>query len=178
MATTVARYEALHILFPNAGFLIPGRVHEMPLDVWRRHLDVNLTGGFIACKYAVPAIKASGGGSILLTGSTASLVGEPNDAAYVASKDGVLVLAKAMAIDDAQSHAKLIDTFVPAGRQGLPDEVAKAAVFLVSDEASYLNGHAMVVDGGLTRCEPAEHDGEQVAGRPRSSALLLRCCTN
>ncbi len=173
---TVDTYGALHILFSNAGVLIPGRVHDMPLEVWQRHLDVNLTGGFLTSKYAVPRIRDAGGGSILLTGSTASLVAEPNDVAYVASKGGVLMLAKAMALDyardgirvncicpgwidtpfndpliaDAESHAGLVDTFIPVGRQGQPEEVADAALFLVSDEASYINGAALVVDAGFT----------------------------
>ena len=176
VAATLERHGGLHILFSNAGVLIPGRVHDMPLEIWQKHLDVNMTGSFLCAKYAVPAIKGSGGGSILLTGSTASLVAEQNDVAYVASKGGVLMLARALALDyardgirvnclcpgwidtpfndplieSAEEHAQPVDTFIPAGRQGVPDEVAEAALFLVSDEASYISGHAMLVDGAFT----------------------------
>ena len=176
VAVTLERHGGLHILFSNAGVLIPGRVHDMPLETWQKHLDVNMTGSFLSAKYAVPAIKASGGGSILLTGSTASLVAEQNDVAYVASKGGVLMLARALALDYARDgirvnclcpgwidtpfndpliesiaeHARLVDTFIPAGRQGVAEEVAEAALFLVSDEASYISGHAMTVDGAFS----------------------------
>ncbi len=176
VTTTVARFGGLHILFSNAGVLIAGTVEDMPLDTWQTHLDVNLTGGFLTAKYAIPAIRASGGGAILLTGSTASLVAEQNDAAYVASKGGVLMLAKALAldlagegirvncvcpgwidtpfndplIDDRDAHAAMVDTFIPMRRQGLPAEVAEAALFLVSDEASYVTGHGLIVDAGFT----------------------------
>ncbi|WP_420640093.1 SDR family NAD(P)-dependent oxidoreductase [Candidatus Poriferisocius sp.] len=173
---TVASHGGLHILFANAGVLVPGTVEEMPVEVWQRHLAVNLTGGFLAAKFAIPAIRASGGGSMLLTGSSASMVAEPRDVAYIASKGGVLMLAKALAVDhasegvrvnclcpgwidtpfndplilDKQEHEALVRSAIPMQRQGRPEEVAAAALFLVSDDASYINGHALVVDAGFT----------------------------
>ena len=171
---TVATYDALHILFSNAGVLLPGSVHEMSIEDWEKTLAVNLTSAFLCSKYAVPEIKRSGGGSILFTASIAGIVAEPGEAAYCASKGGLVLLAKQMALDYArqgirvnclcpgwidtpfndpviespEALAKTIDTFVPMGRQGTPEEVAYAALYLVSDEASLVTGHAMIVDAG------------------------------
>jgi dihydroanticapsin dehydrogenase len=156
--------------------LLPGAVHDLPESSWHKTITVNLTGAFLCCKYAVPHIIASGGGSILITASSAGLVAEKNIAAYCASKGGLVMLAKQMAldyarqgirvnclcpgwidtpfndpvIDSAESLAAAIDTWVPMGRQGTPEEVAYAALYLVSDEASLVTGHTMVIDGGLT----------------------------
>jgi NAD(P)-dependent dehydrogenase (short-subunit alcohol dehydrogenase family) len=173
---TMSAFGSLHILHCNAGVLLPGAVHDLPESSWHKTITVNLTGAFLCCKYAVPHIIASGGGSILITASSAGLVAEKNIAAYCASKGGLVMLAKQMAldyarqgirvnclcpgwidtpfndpvIDSAESLAAAIDTWVPMGRQGTPEEVAYAALYLVSDEASLVTGHTMVIDGGLT----------------------------
>lgn len=176
VAKTVAEYGALHILHNNAGVLLPGSVHDLPEELWSRTLAVNLTGAFLCSKYAVPALRQSGGGCILMTASSAGLVAEKGIAAYCASKGGLVMLTRQMAIDYAregirvnclcpgwidtpfndpviESQAALaaaIDTWVPIGRQGTPEEVAYAALYLASDEASLVTGHTLVIDGGLT----------------------------
>ena len=173
---TVGQFGGLHILHANAGVLIPGSVHDLAEEDWNRTIAVNLGGVFLCCKYAVPQIKRSGGGSIIITASTAGLVAEKNIAAYCASKGGLVMLAKQMALDysrdgirvnclcpgwietsfndpvieSPEALASAIDTWVPMGRQGSPEEVAYAVLYLASDESSLVTGHALVIDGGLT----------------------------
>jgi meso-butanediol dehydrogenase / (S,S)-butanediol dehydrogenase / diacetyl reductase len=173
---SAAEFGALHILHNNAGVLRAGSVHDLPEDEWQRTLAVNLTGAFLCSKFAVPIIKRSGGGCILMTASSAALVAEKAIAAYCASKGGLLMLAKQMAVDYARDGIRVnclcpgwidtsfndpviesaaalttaIDTWVPLGRQGTPEEVAYAALYLASDEAALVTGHALVADGGLT----------------------------
>lgn len=176
---TVEAFGALHILHNNAGVLIPGTVATLPVDGWQRTLAVNVTGAFLCSKHAVPHLMASRNGSIINTASSAGLVAEKNIAAYCASKGALVMLTKQMALDFAREGVRVnclcpgwidtpfndpvieeaggrealdpfIDRFVPLGRQGTPDEVARAALFLASDESSLVTGHALVVDGGLT----------------------------
>jgi dihydroanticapsin dehydrogenase len=173
---TFGRVDVLH---NNAGVLTAGTVETTTLDAWNRTLAVNLTGAFLCSRFALPHLRASGRASIVNTASTAALVAEKNIAAYCASKGGLLMLTKQMAIDYAREGVRVnclcpgwidtpfndpvieeaggrasldpfIDMFVPMGRQGFPEEVAAAALFLASDEASLVTGHALVVDAGLT----------------------------
>jgi meso-butanediol dehydrogenase / (S,S)-butanediol dehydrogenase / diacetyl reductase len=172
-------FGRLDVLHSNAGVLLPGTVTELSVDDWRRTLDVNLTGAFFACRAAIPAMLATGGGSIILTSSVSGLVAEPAIAAYCATKGGLVMLAKQMAVDYARAGIRVnavcpgwidtpfndpviersgglealkpwIDAMVPMGRQGTPDEVADAVLFLASDESRLITGHALVVDAGLT----------------------------
>lgn len=176
---TVSAFGAVHVLHSNAAVLIPGSVTSLSIEDWNRTLSVNLTGAFLCSKFAIPRIIASGGGSVIITASTDGIVGEPQTAGYCASKGGLVLLTKQMALDYARDGVRvnclcpgwidtpfndpfidaiggreglgpLIDTFVPLGRQGRPDEVARAALFLASDDASLVTGHALVVDAGLT----------------------------
>ena len=173
---TVNSFGGLHILHANAGVLIPGSVHDLAEEDWNKTIAVNLTGVFLCCKYALPQIKHSGGGSIVITSSTAGLIAEKNIAAYCATKGGLVMLAKQMALDysrdgirvnclcpgwidtpfndpvieSPEALATAIDTWVPLGRQGLPEEVAYAVLYLASNESSLVTGHALVIDGGLT----------------------------
>lgn len=175
----VQTFGALHVLHNNAGVLLPGTVVDIPIADWERTLQVNLTGAFLCSRFAIPHIIASGGGSVINTSSSAGLVAEANIAAYCASKGGLVMLTKQMAVDYARHGVRVnclcpgwidtpfndpvieagggrealepfIDMFIPMGRQGTPDEVAAAALFLASDEASLVTGHALVVDAGLT----------------------------
>jgi dihydroanticapsin dehydrogenase len=170
---------ALHVLYNNAGILIPGTVEELDLDAWNRLFAVNVTGAYLCSRAAVPRIRESGGGAIINTASTAGVVGEAGLAGYCATKGAIVNLTRAMALDYARDNIRvncicpgwvdtgfndpvldrvggpaavdrLVDTFVPIGRQGGAEEVAAVALFLASDGASLVTGHALVADGGLT----------------------------
>jgi len=176
---TVDTFGRLDVLFNNAGILIPNPVTELDEETWDRTIDVNLKSVFLGCKYAIPEMLKSGGGSIINMGSVNSLVAEPFLPAYCASKGGILMLTKQVALDYAKHnirvncicpgwvdtpintpHAEMmggvekvlatIDEWQPIGRQGRPEEIANVAVFLASDESSFMTGSAVVVDGGMT----------------------------
>lgn len=164
------------VLYNNAGLYLPGRGDGSAVDVtpevWRRVLDVNLTGALLMIQATVPAMVASGGGVVINVGSVAGVVGSRN-VAYAASKAALIGLTKSLAfthgrqgvrcvalslgpVDTAMMdhvrHAEasweaLLDT-VPAGRAATPQEVAAWAAFLAGDEAAYANGANIVVDGG------------------------------
>lgn len=180
VAKTIETYGRLDILFSNAGFAVVGPVTELTLEDWRRQMAVNLDGVFLSVKHCIPAMLKSGGGSIILNSSLAGLIGAPAGSAYSASKGGVRLFAKSMALEYAAEnirvnsiHPGVIDTpiwqqaadraengigstsmddlgkTVPMGRVGQADEVANAVLFLASDEASYITGSEIVIDGGL-----------------------------
>lgn len=173
---TITEFAGLHILYSHAGVASTGSVHDLSEEEWNHVLSVNLTGAFLCAKYAVPEIKRSGGGAIITTAATTGLVAEKNIAAYCATKGGLIMLSKQMALDYArdgirvncicpgwidtpfndpfiespEAHAKTVDAVVPIGRQGTVDEVARAALYLASDQSQYVTGLALVIDGGLT----------------------------
>lgn len=174
----VARFGGLEILVNNAGIVHPqdSEIETTPDEAWDTTLAVNLKGIFLCSKHAVPAILAAGGGAILNISSIVALVGSyPAQIAYTASKGGVLSMSREMAVGLArrgirvnaicpgwtatemamgltrdEAGFELRRMHIPMGRMGLPAEIAAAAAFLVSDEASYVTGHAFPVDGGLT----------------------------
>lgn len=170
-------FGALHIMYVNAGVASLARAHELDETEWNNVIAVNLTGSFLCAKYALPAIMASGGGSIVLASSSSGVIGDYAAPAYCASKGGLIMLTRQMALDYARDgirvncvcpgwidtafnepfialnpdeHAQTIDRMVPLGRQGSADEVARAVLFLVSEQSTYMTGHALVLDGGLT----------------------------
>jgi NAD(P)-dependent dehydrogenase (short-subunit alcohol dehydrogenase family) len=177
VAHTVEAFGALHILHANAGIASTGKVHELSEDEWERVLAINLTGAFRCAKYALPAIMAAGGGSVIFTSSSAGIIGDREMPAYCATKGGLVLLTRQMAVDYAadkirvncicpgwistpfnepfiavnpQLHGETIARAVPMQREGQAEEVARAVLFLASAESSYITGHALVIDGGLT----------------------------
>ncbi|MFQ5514062.1 MAG: SDR family NAD(P)-dependent oxidoreductase [Myxococcota bacterium] len=167
----------IDILVNAAGVASGGAVADLEVEEWDRVLDINLKGTFLVSKHALKRMVAQRSGAIVNLASIEGLEAIEFQAAYNASKGGVVLLTKNMAIDYgsygirvnclcpglidtpmtaplAQGELKpLLDRFVSAhilGRPGRPEEVAAAALFLVSDEASFVTGHAMVVDGGFT----------------------------
>ena len=177
VAQTVAAFGRLDIAVNNAG--IPagfgGDFLDTSADLWRRVIDVNLSGVFWAMRAEVPALKAAGGGAIVNTASVASLVAGKGMASYVAAKHGVAGLTKAAALDlighgirvnavcpgaidtamlaplmaDANVAAQVAGS-IPVGRVGRPDEIAAAILFLCSPAASYAVGQLMLLDGGVS----------------------------
>ncbi len=177
---TVRRLGRLDVLFNNAGILIEKPAHELTEEEWDRVLDVNLKGVFLVSRHAVPHMLRQGGGAIVNTASVSALVADPGGAAYCASKGGVAMLTKAMALDYAKAGIRVnavcpgwVETGMfrqeartrgltleeyrrraaeqqPTGRIGTPDEIARLVVFLASDDASFVTGALYVADGGYT----------------------------
>lgn len=184
----VERYGRLDVLVNNAGIFSSAPVDETPLDTWQKVLDVNLTGVFLGCKYAVRQMKkqsasrdpVSGGGSIINLSSVVGLRGQLGGSAYSASKGGVRLLTKTVALENARLgircnsiHPGVIDTPImdpifavaedpqalregiesslPIGYMGDPArDIGNLAVYLASDESVYITGAEMVADGGMT----------------------------
>ena len=171
-------FGGLHVLFNNAGIMHPddGNAMQTSEEVWDRTMDINLKGVYLGCKFGIPAIRKSGGGTVINTASFVAIMGAATpQLAYTASKGGVLAMTRELAIIHAREnircnslcpgplHTKLLMDFldteekkkrrlvnIPMGRFGLAEEMAKAALFLASDESSYVNGADFVVDGGIT----------------------------
>jgi NAD(P)-dependent dehydrogenase (short-subunit alcohol dehydrogenase family) len=173
--TALDEYGKINVLFNNAGILAFGSVLETDEETWDRVMDINLKGVYLCSKYVIPHMIAAGAGSIInASSSTGAHLANGNSVAYVASKGGVTLLTRCMAIDHAKQGirvnaiapgptdtpmlrknlspdllAKFEATF-PMKRLGLPRELANAVLFLASDEASFVTGHVMAVDGGQT----------------------------
>ncbi|PAQ15446.1 short-chain dehydrogenase [Bacillaceae bacterium SAOS 7] len=171
---TVDKYGKLDIMFANAGIADEADIHGIDLDKWKRTIDINLTGVYLSDKYAIEQMRKQGhGGVIVNTGSIHSIAGKEGVTAYAASKGGVKLLTQTLGatyakegirvnaigpgyIDTpliAMAQGELRDELVslhPMGRLGKPEEIAKAVLFLASDDASFVSGTLLVVDGGYT----------------------------
>jgi NAD(P)-dependent dehydrogenase (short-subunit alcohol dehydrogenase family) len=171
---TVARFGKLDILVNNAGLSSTSEADPMDTDGWRRIMEVNATGVFLGTKYAIPAMQRAGGGSIVNISSIMGFVGgESGHPAYHASKGAVRIFTKATAVKygpdgiransvhpgymppmrsarprDTAAMQRLVD-WTPLRRTGKPIEVAYGVLFLASDEASFITGTELVIDGGF-----------------------------
>ena len=174
----VESFGGLHILYNNAG-IFPGDdggVLDTPADTWDRVMEVNLKGVWLGCRAGIPAMLASGGGAIVNVASFVALMGAATaQIAYTASKGGVLSMTREIAVEYARQGIRanalcpgpiqtpLLEELlsdperrarrmvhIPMGRLGRAEELAKAALFLASDDASFMTGAALVVDGGIT----------------------------
>ena len=174
---TLERYGRIDILFNNAGVFHPKTIPDCTEEEWDETIDSSLKGAFLMSKYTIPAMVAQGGGSIIHTSSGWGVQGGDKAAAYCAAKGGLIVMAKAMAIDhgkqgirvncvcpgdvltpmlhdDAEKRGMAWDDYArgaasrPLGRIGTVDEIADAVLYLASDDSSFVTGTALVVDGG------------------------------
>jgi NAD(P)-dependent dehydrogenase (short-subunit alcohol dehydrogenase family) len=177
VVATMAQFGRLDYACNNAGINEEhGPLTQLTEEEWDRTLAVNLKGIWLAMKYEVPAMLRSRGGAIVNTASVLGLVGSRGTPAYVASKHGIIGLTKAAALDHAKEGIRVnavcpgtiytpmyvrregadpekdrrIAASIPLGRLGQPEDVADAVVWLCSDAASFVTGHALVVDGGDT----------------------------
>lgn len=178
VATVVAQRGRLDVLVNNAGVTITGSAHDLTEDDWDREMRVNVKSVYLMSRAAWPHLVASKG-NIVNTASIAALWAIPADAAYCASKAAVLMLTKCMALDGARDGVRsncvcpgytdtpmiqgyfadqtdpasartFAESIHPLGRLGRPDDIASAMVYLASDDASWVTGSALTVDGGLT----------------------------
>ena len=176
---TVRAFGRLDILFNNAGIFYPNTAVDCTEEEWDLQIDINLKGTFLMSKASVPGMIQQGSGVIINNSSGWGIVGGDAAVAYCASKGGVVLLTKAMAIDHGRQGIRVnricpgdVDTPMlpedarmrglkwedylagcsnrPLGRIGTADEIAKAALFLASDDSSFMTGAALVVDGGGT----------------------------
>ena len=173
----VEAFGGLDIVVANAAALTPDApVDALSVEDWRDALDVNLTGAFLLCKHAMPHLRARESGSVILIASQLGRVGLGGQAAYCATKGALVQLAKVMALDHAAEGIR-VNTLSPGGtatarigkrfgsieraeaewgprhpigRLGRPEEIAAAAVFLASDESSFMTGTDLLIDGGYT----------------------------
>jgi len=174
----VETYGGLHVLYNNAGVMLAddGSVHSTGEDIWDLTLAVNVKGVAFGCKYGIPAMIEGGGGSIINVASFVAWMGAAtSQTAYTASKGAVLSMTREIAVEYARQGIRcnalcpgpietpllmeLLSTdekrqrrlvHIPLGRLGRAEELAKAALFLASDDASYMTGASLIVDGGLT----------------------------
>ncbi len=178
VAAAESAYGRLNVLFNNAGIMHSQDDDAVNTEeaIWDLTMAINLKGVYLGCKYGIPALRRAGGGSVINTASFVALVGAATpQLAYTASKGGVLALTRELAVVHAREHIRVnalcpgplrtellmrfLDTeakrqrrlvHVPMGRFGEADEMAQAALYLASDESSYVTGAEFVVDGGLT----------------------------
>jgi NAD(P)-dependent dehydrogenase (short-subunit alcohol dehydrogenase family) len=178
VAAAVETFGGLHILYNNAGVMLPddGSIDATDERVWDLTLSVNVKGVAFGCKYGVPAIIASGGGSVVNVASFVAWMGAAtSQTAYTASKGAVLAMTREIAVeyarrgvrcnalcpgpietpllmqllsDDAKRQRRFVH--IPMGRLGRAEELAKAALFLASDDSSFMTGASLLVDGGIT----------------------------
>jgi NAD(P)-dependent dehydrogenase (short-subunit alcohol dehydrogenase family) len=176
---TIKQFGRIDILINNAGIYLEKRIEETTEDEWDQVININLKGVFLCSKAVYPHFKNQGSGTIVNMSSDSGISGNPNEAAYCASKVGVTNLTRAIALDyakenirvnaicpavintpmlqkevdmqeDKEAYLKEMDELHPIGRVGRPEEVAFAVLMVASDEASFITGANIPVDGGFT----------------------------
>ncbi len=176
---TAKAFGRINVLVNNAGVLHASTIEGISEEQWDKLMTINLKGPFLMCKAALPEFRKAGGGTIVNIGSVLGLVAMKDRAAYCASKGGVTLLTKAIALDHAHENVRsncicpsIVETElvqglfaasdegkalrrariaqIPLGRMGRPEDVAEMAVFLASEESSWLTGAAVPLDGGLS----------------------------
>jgi len=179
VAETVKTFGRIDVLVNNAGIVLPGKVDNTSEEDWDRTMAVNLKGAFLVSKHTIPEMRKSGGGAIVNTSSIVAVKGVKDRAAYAASKGGLSALTKAMAADYigekirvncvcpgttyTPSLERRIQAFAdpekaradfiarqPMGRLGTDEEIAAAILFAASDEAAFMNGASISIDGGMS----------------------------
>ena len=175
VARTVGRFGAIDVLVHTAAVVELTPLLEFPESVWRRIIDVNLTGVFLTVKAAGRVMAGHGGGAIVVFASTNAFFAEESNVPYSATKGGLVMFVRNAAMDLARHRIRInavdpgiIDTRlsaalvhdpvagpdylkrIPAGRYGTPDDIAKVVLFLASDDAEYMTGEDVIIDGGLT----------------------------
>jgi NAD(P)-dependent dehydrogenase (short-subunit alcohol dehydrogenase family) len=174
----VHTYGGLDVLFNNAGVMLPGDDDPVatPIDIYERTMDINVRGTLLGCKHAIPVMLQQGSGTIVNVASFVAHMGAATaQVAYTASKGAVLAMTREIAViyarqgiranalcpgpvmtpllaafldDDAKRQRRLVH--VPMGRFGEPIEIARGALFLASDESSWMTGQSLIIDGGIT----------------------------
>ena len=176
---TVEAYGTIDVLVNNAGIVFAGTLENTPENAFRKTMDVNVLGTFLMSQYAVSYMKKQGGGVIVNTASVAGLKGHVNRLAYAASKGAVIAMTKSMALELCKENIRVncvcpgttltpslqdrIDATEdpkatlaefcnrqPIGRLGKPEEIAEAILFAAWDEAAYMTGASLIIDGGMT----------------------------
>ena len=167
---------AVDVVFGNAGLLRTSPLGELAVEDFEAHLRINLTANLLLAQRAAPLLRRRGGGAIVFTASLGGVRGNPGNAAYNASKGGLVNLTRSLAAELAPDGIRVnclapgwidtpfnapfwthagaearsrIEASIPLGRQGTPDDVAPAALFLASGDAAYITGQTLIIDGGL-----------------------------
>jgi NAD(P)-dependent dehydrogenase (short-subunit alcohol dehydrogenase family) len=175
VSAAIEKFERVSVLVNNAGVLLAGTAESLDEDQWDRTFDTNVRGTWLISRAVLPHMRTAGGGSMINIGSVLSSLGARNRVAYAASKAAVLGMTRAMALDHAAEkirvncicpgivETEMVAAFAmdenarrqrlalhPAGRFGQPEDVAGLAVYLASDESSWVTGAAFPVDGGYS----------------------------
>lgn len=198
LAAVTERFSRLDLLVNNAGVTVTGTCVDTEIDAWQRSIAVNLTGTFLCSKHAIPLLLAGGGGAIVNVVTVGALLGVARRAPYIAAKAGVLGLTRSVAYDysrrgircnavcpatvrtavvdelarsapDAGAFVRHVSERQFVGRMAEISEVAAAILFLASDDASYMHGMCLPVDGGLVASSPRDHRiGQPIDQRDRT----------
>src|SRR3989442_7400638 len=190
-------FGRIDVVFNNAGVFHAKdeSVTNTPEDIWDMVIDINLKGVYLGCQYAIPALQRAGGGSIINTASFVAIVGAAvPQIAYTASKGGVLAMTREIAVEFARQNIRAnslcprpVETpllaelladparrqrrlvHIPMGRFARPEEMANAALFLASDESSFITGTSFVVDGGITGAYITAEYGQPINSQQKPS---------
>ena len=170
----ITTFGGLDILINNAGLQIQGPSHEIPLDDFDKMIDVNMRGAYLCSRKAITHFLKNGGGIIINDSSVHELIPRPQYVGYTMSKSGMQAMTRTLALEYARNNIRInsfapgatltpinpwkddpqkkaeIESHIPMGRSGQPEEMAAVAAFLASDDAAYITGQTLFVDGGLT----------------------------